>query len=116
MEVRQDGTKRGKHHSVLNALPLFHLPVVSCEDGLMKVDIGSIWLDYGTGECRMVDCFNYSCPFRVNESSNANRCECLACPNRCTGDFFISWNRTLTDEEMGIIKRIADDHERRWSE
>lgn len=69
----------------------------------MKVDIGNIWLGCGTGECRMVDCFNYSCPFRVNESSNVNRCECLACPNRYTVDFF-SWNHTLTDEELKEIK------------
>ena len=62
------------------------------------------------------DCYNYSCPFRVNNPSRSNRCEYIACPNRCTGDFSIPWNRTLTDEEMGIIKRIADDHERRWGE
>ena len=53
----------------------------------------------------MVDCFNYGCPFRVNETSSANRCECTACPNRCTGDFSISWNRTLTDEELEKIRR-----------
>lgn len=52
------------------------------------------------------DCYNHS----------ANRCECTACPNRWTGDFSIAWSRTLTDEELEIIKRIADDHERRWSE
>ena len=62
------------------------------------------------------DCYNHSCPFRVNDTSCSNRCECMACPNRCTGDFSITWNRTLTDEEMRIIKRAADDHERRWSE
>lgn len=62
------------------------------------------------------DCYNHSCPFRVNDTSNANRCECTACPNRCTGDFSIAWNRTLTDEELEIIERIVDDHERRWSE
>lgn len=48
----------------------------------------------------MADCFNHGCPFRVNETSNANRCECLACPNRCSGDGFFSYNRTLTDEEL----------------
>lgn len=62
------------------------------------------------------DCYNQSCPFRVNDTSSANRCECTACPNRCTGDFSIAWNRTLTDEELEIIERIVDDHERRWSE
>ena len=29
-----------------------------------------------------MDCFNHSCPFRVNETSNANRCERVACQNR----------------------------------
>ena len=62
------------------------------------------------------DCYNHSCPFRVNDTSSANRCECTACPNRCTGDFSIAWSRTLTDEELEIIERIVNDHERRWSE
>lgn len=53
----------------------------------------------------MVDCFNYGCLFRVNEASSANRCECTACPNRCTGDGFFSYNRTLTDEELEKIRR-----------
>lgn len=55
---------------------------------------------------RMADCFNYSCPFRVNETCSVpNGCECTACPNRCTGDFSIAWNRTLTDEELEKIRR-----------
>ena len=29
-----------------------------------------------------MDCFNHSCPFRVNETSNANRCERVTCQNR----------------------------------
>lgn len=29
-----------------------------------------------------MDCYNHSCQFRVNETSNANRCECVACQNR----------------------------------
>nr|DAF77877.1 MAG TPA: Pre-mRNA branch site protein p14 mutant, pre-mRNA splicing, adenine [Caudoviricetes sp.] len=54
----------------------------------------------------MADCFNYSCPFRVNETCSVpNGCECTACPNRCTGDFSIAWNRTLTDEELEKIGR-----------
>ena len=51
----------------------------------------------------MADCFNHSCPFRVNEFSNDNGCECLACPNRCSGDGFFSYNRTLTDEEVSKL-------------
>lgn len=50
------------------------------------------------------DCYNHSCPFRVNDTSSTNRCECTACPNRYTGDFF-SYNRTLTDEELEEIRR-----------
>lgn len=30
-----------------------------------------------------MDCFNHLCPFRQNTTSNCNRCECLACQNRC---------------------------------
>ena len=47
-----------------------------------------------------MDCFNHSCPFRVNETSNANRCECVACQNRSNCGFIITSNRTLTDGEM----------------
>ena len=60
------------------------------------------------------DCYNHSCPFRVYDTSSSNRCECTACPNRCMGDFSIAWNRTLTDEELEIIERIVNDHERKW--
>ena len=52
----------------------------------------------------MADCFNYSCPFRVNETSNVNKCECLACPNRYSVDVFL-YNRALTDEELEKIRR-----------
>lgn len=63
------------------------------------------------------DCYNHSCPFRVNDTSNANRCECSGCPNQGVRAISsIAWNRTLTDEELEIIQRIVDDHERRWSE
>ena len=47
-----------------------------------------------------MDCFNYECPFRVNETSNTNRCECIACPNRCTNDVVIASDHTLTYEEI----------------
>lgn len=56
-----------------------------------------------------MDCFNHSCPFRVNESSSLNRCECIACPNRYIGKYYsITWNKTLTKEEMDEIKRSID--------
>lgn len=57
-----------------------------------------------------MDCFNHSCPFRVNETSSWNRCECTACPNRDNGNYAytITWNKTLTKEEMDEIKRKLD--------
>ena len=53
-----------------------------------------------------MDCFNHSCPFRMNETSNANRCECVACQNRSTSDFIITSNRTLTDDELARLTRM----------
>ena len=50
-----------------------------------------------------MDCFNHSCSFRVNETSNANRCECMACPNRSNNDFIITSNRTLTNDELVML-------------
>ena len=51
-------------------------------------------------------CFNHSCPFRVNETSNANRCECVACPNRSNSDFIITSNRTLTNDELAMLTAL----------
>ena len=56
----------------------------------------------------MADCFNHSCPFRVNETSSATRCDCTACPNRYNNDFFITSDHTLTDEELEQIRREQD--------
>ena len=53
-----------------------------------------------------MDCFNHSCPFRVNETSNANRCECVACQNRSNSDFIITSNRTLTDDELAMLTAL----------
>lgn len=50
-----------------------------------------------------MDCFNYSCPFRANETSNANRCECVACQNRSNNDFIIASNRILTNDELAML-------------
>ena len=55
-----------------------------------------------------MDCFNHSCPFRVNETSNANRCECVACQNRSNGDFIITSNRTLTDDELAMLNALKN--------
>ena len=53
-----------------------------------------------------MDCFNHSCPFRVNETSNANRCERIACPNRSNNDFIITSNRTLTNDELAMLNAL----------
>ena len=53
-----------------------------------------------------MDCFNHSCPFRVNETSNANRCECVACQNRSNNDFIITSNRTLTNDELAMLAAL----------
>ena len=53
-----------------------------------------------------MDCFNHSCQFRVNETSNANRCKCIACPNRSNSDFIITSNRTLTNDELTMLNTL----------
>ena len=55
-----------------------------------------------------MDCFNHSCPFRVNETSNVNGCECVACQNRSNGDFIITSNRTLTDDELAMLNALKN--------
>ena len=55
-----------------------------------------------------MDCFNYSCPFRVNETSNANRCECVACPNKSNNNFIIISNRTLTNDELAMLSALRN--------
>ena len=51
-----------------------------------------------------MDCFNQSCPFRNNTTSNVYRCECLACQNRCkTPVTYAVSNRTLTADEIAKI-------------
>ena len=55
-----------------------------------------------------MDCHNHSCPFRVNETSNANRCECVACPNRSNNDFIITSNRTLTNDELEMLTALIN--------
>ena len=57
-----------------------------------------------------MDCFNYSCPFRVNETSNTNRCECVACQNRSSNDFIITSNRILTDDELAMLTALRSEY------
>ena len=53
-----------------------------------------------------MDCFNHSCPFRVNETSNANRCDCVACHNRSNSYFILASNRTLTGDELAMLTAL----------
>ena len=54
-----------------------------------------------------MDCFNHLCPFRQNTTSNCNRCDCLACQNRCEEPItYITSNHTLTVDE---ITRMTND-------
>ena len=55
-----------------------------------------------------MDCFNFGCPFRVNETSSCNYCGCLACPNRDGREYTIISNRTLTDKEIKDGQQAAD--------
>ena len=61
-----------------------------------------------------MDCFNHSCPFRVNETSNANRCECLACQHRGNSDFIITSNRTLTNDELAMLVALRNGDKKLW--
>ena len=58
----------------------------------------------------MMDCFNHSCPFLVNENSNENRyatlCEVTACQNSSISDFIITSNRTLTNDELAMLNAL----------
>lgn len=56
-----------------------------------------------------MDCFNHSCPFRVNETSNTNRCECVAYQNRSSNDFIITSNRILTDDELAMLTALRSE-------
>lgn len=56
-----------------------------------------------------MDCFNFRCPFRVNETSNRNYCACSACPNRDNHEYVITSNRTLTDKELAEMKAKLDE-------
>lgn len=51
-----------------------------------------------------MDCFNHNCPFRSNTTSSFNRCECIACPNRCEASTAYASNCTLTAAEFASLK------------
>lgn len=35
------------------------------------------------------NCYNTSCPFRANDTSNPTYCACYACPNRESQDYIV---------------------------
>lgn len=41
---------------------------------------------------------------RSNTTSSSNRCECIACPNRCEASTACASNHTLTDDEFAILR------------
>lgn len=51
-----------------------------------------------------MDCFNHNCPFRSNTTSSFNRCECIACPNRCKASTAYASNYALTDDEFAKLR------------
>lgn len=58
----------------------------------------------------MAECKNMQCPFRVNETSNKNRCDSYGCERRYIDSCgYIVSNRTLTDEEVRKLSRRKTD-------
>ena len=56
-----------------------------------------------------MDCFNHNCLWKENNTSNYNRCECIACPNRWNNDVYVISDCTLTKERYKEkIKKIED--------
>ena len=56
-----------------------------------------------------MDCFNCSCPFRENTSSNCNRCKCVTCQNRSEAVTYIVSNHTLTEADIRAMEAMKDD-------
>lgn len=51
-----------------------------------------------------MDCYNYQCPFRVNYMpENYIRCECIACPSRCTHEYIF-----ITDQINDELEAYKD--------
>lgn len=58
------------------------------------MNIGKEW------EMTDMDCLKHHCQFRVNETNNPHRCECIACPNRYITDRVIITDKTISEEEL----------------
>ena len=56
-----------------------------------------------------MDCLNHGCPFRENQTSNANRCEHIACQNRYTDDALIVFQINQTDIFPVEVKKLVYD-------
>lgn len=61
-----------------------------------------------------MDCFNHNCPFRSNATSSFNRCECIACPNRCDATTAYASNHTLSADELARLKANTDRDTNYW--
>ncbi len=55
-----------------------------------------------------MDCFNHYCPFRNNTTSAFNRCECIACPNRCDDSQTYTSKNTLIADELARLRSNTD--------
>ena len=62
-----------------------------------------------------MDCFNYNCPFRQNTTSSCNRCDCLACQNRCKVPCtYTASNHTLAIDETANNPNYGGDGRGRY--
>lgn len=59
-----------------------------------------------------MDCFRFTCPFRVNESTSMNRCECVACPNRTSDHTQFATNAIMpeSDVKAHVYGQFTRDH------
>lgn len=47
-----------------------------------------------------MDCFNHNCPFRTNETSNVNRCDCYSCKVRDSKSLYVNSNKIITNDTV----------------
>lgn len=49
-----------------------------------------------------MDCFNHNCPFRTNETSNVNRCDCYSCKVRDSESVYVNSNKIITNDTVFV--------------
>lgn len=52
-----------------------------------------------------MDCFNHNCPFRTNETSNMNRCDCYSCKVRDSESVYVNSNKIITNDT--VLKKLV---------